>query len=144
MEPVEVLRLSQGIQNLPDDHIWLEAPKGLAVVTREVLLRGKYNHSVYAFAASLVLPDRLDEAEKKKLEMDGEGLGRILNENRLETYRDILWYGKERIDSLPAVIKNLTGREFISRTYRIIARGKPIMLINEKFPVDQDRIPSHH
>jgi chorismate-pyruvate lyase len=34
--------------------------------------------------------------------------------------------------------------EFISRAYRIIANGKPIMLISEKFPSDRDLLPSHH
>jgi chorismate-pyruvate lyase len=98
---------------------------------------------LYAYAASLVVPDRLGEAENEKLEVEDEGLGRILNQNRLETYRDILWYGKEHLSSLPAAIGNFVGQEFISRTYRIIARGKPLMFINEKFPMDQDQIPSH-
>jgi chorismate-pyruvate lyase len=142
MQPVEIIRLHQRIQNLPVDHIWLEAQRGVAVVAREVLLRGKYNQRLYAYAASLVIPDRLGEAENEKLEIEGEGLGRILNQNRLETYRDILWYGKEDLSSLPLAIGNLVGQAFLSRTYRIIARGKPIMFINEKFPLDQDWIPS--
>ncbi|HEC83971.1 MAG TPA: DUF98 domain-containing protein [Thioploca sp.] len=29
----------------------------------------------------------------------------------------------------------LTGKDFLSRTYRIIVGGKPIMLINERFPL---------
>jgi chorismate-pyruvate lyase len=65
-----------------------------------------------------------------------------LNQNRLETYRDILWYGREHLTSLPAAIANIAGQAFISRTYRIIARGKPLMIINEKFPMDQDQVPS--
>jgi chorismate-pyruvate lyase len=62
----------------------------------------------------------------------------------METYREVLWYGKEQVEELPLPVHNLTQGEFISRTYRIIAGGQPIMLINEKFPADKDWRPSHH
>jgi chorismate-pyruvate lyase len=144
MEPVEVIRLDQEKRNLPADHAWLEAPKGTAVIARQVLLRGKYSYTTYAYAVSLIVPHRLEADARQRLEIDGEGLGRILLSGRKETYRDVLWYGKEQIASLPDSIRHLTDGEFISRTYRIIADGCPIMLINERFPSRIDRLPAHH
>ena len=142
MEPVEIRRLAQKTLPLTADHVWLEAPKGTPVVARQVLLQGKYSHTLYAFAVSLIVPDRLPNNIKQELEIDGEGLGQILANSRMESYRDILWYGKEISKGLPDVISHMEGKEFISRTYRIINGGKPIMVINEKFPQVSDWMPS--
>lgn len=45
--------------------------------------------------------------------------------------------GFDPFANLPADIARYTSHEFISRTYRIMADGQPLMLINEKFPVEQ-------
>lgn len=144
MEPVEIVRLGQEKRQLPTDHAWLEAPTGTPVIARQVLLRGKYSYKIHAYAVSLIVPERLQEIARQRLEIDGEGLGRILLNNRTETFREVLWYGKEDANGVPASIRHLIDDEFISRTYRIMADGCPIMLINEKFPSGEDRLPAHH
>ena len=144
MEPVGIIILAQEKKQLPADHVWLDAQKGTEVISRQVLLRGMYSNRVYAYALSLVVPYRIIDITKKELELDAEGLGRFLLSSRIETYREILWYGKESSFQLPDAIDHLAQVEFISRTYRIIAGGEPIMLISEKFPSDKDRLPSHH
>ena len=143
MEPVEIVRLGQSDRTLPEDHEWLEAPGGTAVMARQVMLQGKYSHIFHAYATSLIVPDRLGIEIKTGLDIDGGGIGRILLESRVETYREVLWYGKEHTEELDKIINNLNQHDFISRAYRIIANGKPIMLINEKFPLNNDWIPSH-
>ncbi|HEY5571835.1 MAG TPA: chorismate pyruvate-lyase family protein [Anaerolineales bacterium] len=144
MEPVDVIRISQEQRRLSSEHLWLEAPEGTDVVARQVMLRGEYSHRLYAYAISLIIPGRLGELEKRGLAVDGEGLGRILLNSQLETRREVLWYGREHLVHVPEQIRDLTDGEFISRTYRIIVQGKPVMLINEKFPSGSDRLPSHH
>ncbi|MCZ6678414.1 MAG: chorismate pyruvate-lyase family protein [Candidatus Poribacteria bacterium] len=134
MEPVEVVRLHQQTQRLSTDHVWLQAPKGTAVVARQVLLRGVQSTTLYAYAVSLIVLDRLPEVVKEGLAADGEGLGDLLRRGRVETRRELLWYGLEHARELPDAIRYLEGEAFISRTYRIIANGQPMMLINEKFP----------
>ncbi len=37
--------------------------------------------------------ERLSAAVRQRLEIHGAGLGRILNENEMETRREVLWYG---------------------------------------------------
>ncbi len=122
--------LKQETQKLLIDHPWLEVSKEYSVIAREVLLCGHKSAKVYVYASSLLLPERLPQEVKKRLQVETSGLGRILFEER----REILWYGYEHITQLAANIEQLTGKDFISRTYRIIVGGKPIMLINEKFP----------
>jgi hypothetical protein len=65
-----------------------------------------------------------------------QGSGEFCSTARLENRREILWYGRETIADLPESIEIHTGNRFISRTYRILVGNRPIMLINEKFPID--------
>lgn len=144
LEPVEVVRLSQVHRSLSIDHSWLEARAGTEVIARQVILRGEYSHTFYAYAVSLIVQERLPEQMKQNFEEEEGGIGRILLHWGAETRRDILWYGKERIDELPEDIQRISDGEFISRTYRIVAGGTPVMLINERFPFYSVRFPSHH
>ncbi len=144
LEPVEIIRLSQMTQTLTEEHHWLEAAAGTGVIAREVLLRSRYGQAPLAYAASLVVPERLPHAVRESLEVHGQGLGKILLNTQVETRRELLWYGMERPKRLPEDFRHLAGREFLSRTYRIVAGGQPIMLITEKFAPVADRLPSHH
>jgi chorismate-pyruvate lyase len=143
MEPLEIERLSQAVLCLEEDHAWLEAPRGTEVAVRQVLIQGRFSRTPYVFAVSLVVPERLPEPVRRRLAVQGEGIGRLLNDTGLETRREILWYGRERVADLPEPVHSRTSGDFISRAYRIIAGGAPIALINEKFPCDVDRRPSH-
>ena len=144
MKPVEIIRLSQVKHLLMEDHAWLEAPRNTSVITRKVLLRNQYDTDPLAYAVSLILPQRLSGDIREKLEVQGQGIGRLLLENRMQTYRELLWYGKEHVTRLPEDLHYLRGREFLSRTYRILANGQPLMVITEKFVLDDDRLPAHH
>lgn len=133
-EPVEVLRLRQESEVLHDDHPWLETGRGTPVVVREVVLRGRMTRRVYVHAVSLLVPERLSAEIRRGLEVDEGGLGRILLASRIENRRELLWYGREVPAELPPPLSELAGTAFISRTYRIIAGGRPAMLITERFP----------
>jgi chorismate-pyruvate lyase len=144
MEPVEIVRLGQATRNLLEDHPWLAAPKGTSVIARQVQLRGRYSYTFHAYAVSLIVQDRLPDPIRRGLEEDQEGLGRILLQSQLETFREVLWYGKEHGVELPPEIREQGNGEFFSRTYRIMVHRQPIMLITEKFPIQPDVLPSHH
>lgn len=136
LEPIDVVRLSQQKQQLQQEHLWLAAAAGTSVIARQVLLRGRYSATVYAYAVSLLLVDRLPADVLRGLDLEPSGLGRILLNSQLENRREILWYGRETIADLPEAIEAHTGIHFISRTYRILVGNRPMMLINEKFPID--------
>jgi chorismate-pyruvate lyase len=98
---------------------------------------------LYAYALSLIVIDRLPLDMQTRLEKDHEGLGRVLLSSRLESYRDVLWYGKEPAERLPKAVRQMVDREFVTRTYRIISNGKPVMLISEKFPLGGETDVAH-
>ncbi len=141
MEPVRVTVISQEYRALAEDHEWLEAAAGTAVIAREVTLQGALTNRFYAFAPSLLVVERLPSAVREQLADHPHGIGRIISEANLETRRDILWYGREELDPPPSGTKHAM---YLSRTYRIIDRERPLMLINEKFPTGDELLPSHH
>jgi chorismate-pyruvate lyase len=141
MEPLEVMRLDQATQVLAEDHYWLAAPQGTEVGLRQVLIRSKSSLTTYAYAVSLLVFERLPDRVRHGIEIQGEGIGRLLNDSELETRREVLWYGQEHRKDLPEIVQRNAGSDFISRTYRIISRGQPIALINEKFPLGRDKQP---
>ena len=142
MEPVDTIRVDQEQRPLASEQPWLEAPKGTEVLARRVVLEGKYTRTVYAYAVSLVVPERIPEPARAEFQHDAGSIGRILLGARLEQRREILWYGREHLSDVPAAIKHLNGAPVLSRTYRIIAGGRPLMLINEKFLSVPDRSPA--
>lgn len=135
LEPVESVLLAQHTQRLHTDHPWLALPEGSEVVARQVLLRGRYSATVYAYAVSLLALERLPSTMLRDLAVEPAGIGRVLLNSQIENRREVLWYGREQIANLPQVVARCTGNAFLSRTYRIITGGQPVMVINEKFPV---------
>jgi chorismate-pyruvate lyase len=144
LDPVEIIRLGQQRYPLEEDHPWLQADKGADVMFREVMIRGIYSHTLYVYGVSYIIPERLPATIRDRLEVQGEGIGRILNDCEMETRREVLWFGRERLSRLPRELAAISDGEFISRTYRIITDGKPIVLITERFPVMTDALPKHH
>ncbi|MFC1773655.1 hypothetical protein ACFL3A_09925 [Pseudomonadota bacterium] len=41
MEPLEIVRLAQNQQRLPQSHLWLEAPERTNVALRQVMIEGR-------------------------------------------------------------------------------------------------------
>ncbi len=138
LEPLEILRLDQSREVLSREHHWLAAPAGTEVGLRQVLIRSRTSLKTYAYAVSLLVFERLPERVRYGIEIQGEGIGRLLNDSELETRREVLWYGTERLQDLPEIVQRSAGNDFISRTYRIISAGQPIALINERFPLASD------
>jgi chorismate-pyruvate lyase len=134
LEPVEVIRLGQAEHALSEPNEWLDTPAGTPVIARHVYLQSKYSQMVHAYAVSLIVPERLPESIQVGLEIESGGIGRILLTSKIENRREILWYGKERDVDLPDELEFLGDGEFLTRAYRVIVEGQPIMLITERFP----------
>lgn len=139
--PIEVVLLHQEMQTLSTDHTWLDAEKGTEVVFRQVVLQTERNEdqqpTVHAYATSIIVLDRIPQIIREGLTVKGQGLGRLLQHSGLESRRDLLWWGLKRPKDLPEALVDLEGKPFLSRTYRVVTDGQPIMLINEHSPLDQ-------
>ncbi len=142
LEHIAVRRISQQSVALAGEDRWLEAPAGTKVVRREVVIEGSSSHTLYLYACSQIVIGRLPKAVRLGLEVEGEGLGRLLNADRMETRRELLWYGSEHAPDLPKQLRERTGPDFFTRAYRIISGGKPIMMMTERIPADLEPAPA--
>ena len=141
--PVEVVLVHQEAQTLPTDHAWLDAEKGAAVIARQVMLQTRQTDGhqpiIRSYANSIIALDRIPQTIREGLTLKGQGLGKLIQRSGLETRRDLLWWGLEHPKNLPDALIRLEGKPFLSRTYRIVAAGHPLMLINEQFPLRDTR-----
>lgn len=142
LEPVELRHLTRVTTELHEDNEWLEARKGAEIELREVMIQGSQSHKLYVYAVATVVLDRLPVEARDLIDAPGGSLGRALNELKMETRREILWYGRERNDQLPDVVRRIQEGSFLCRTYRILAGGTPIALVHEKFPTLVDSAAS--
>lgn len=133
MEPVVVKPLTQHTVVLREES-WLDASAGTPAMERAVLLTGGHSGRVFAFAESVICVDRLPAALRTGLESGGMSLGQLLLMPGVESRREGLWYGREKSARLPPAVASLTGPDFLTRTYRVSAESRPLMLITERFP----------
>lgn len=132
LEPVVVERLHQSEdQSSGFDAEWLACDRGEPLLRRSVLLRGATSAGVFAWADSLLLPSRLSPTMRSSLETEPGGLGRIIIDSKLETRRECLWFGWQQVEEPPS---SLGVNRFLVRTYRILAAGRPLMMVTERFP----------
>ena len=133
LEPVVVNCLWQRPQKLAAADGWLDLPAGATVTERAVLLSGARSRGFFAYAESRINADGLPVTMRRALEAGVVGLGQILLGSGLDSRREGLWYGREQMQSLPEPVAALTDGDFLTRSYRVTARGRPLMVITERF-----------
>ncbi|MEY4193867.1 MAG: hypothetical protein RLZZ226_235 [Pseudomonadota bacterium] len=136
LDSVTVTRLRQGRYLLQNCHPWLQTEPGTEILAREVILQGGRSQTLYVHAASLLVISRIPAELVAQLETDSGGIGRILLGSQIENRRELLWFGRESIDRFTN-----PDNDCLSRYYRVMICGRPVMLINEKFPANL-RYPS--
>lgn len=144
LEPVVVRPVGQRSSVLPAGPVpaaaelpatdWLEAGPGTPVIERAVLLLGADSQRLFAFAESVICLERLPAALRAGLESGGLSLGQLLLMPGVESRREGLWYGRERPAVLPPAVAALAPPDFLTRTYRVSAASRPLMVITERFP----------
>lgn len=125
-EPVNVENLGQAYVDLTEDAPIIACPKGSRVLQRRVQLMGQHTKRRYVLADSLICTHMLPENVRSDLEAGVVGVGELLRECSLETYREIMDFGCDPLDGEPAVW----------RCYRIVMKGEPFIQITEQFPLE--------
>ena len=122
-EQIEVENLGQAPITLQEEIPALDLHAGQAVLERRVRLHGLVSGHIYAHAHSLIKLEALPEHLRVDLQHGRIGIGELLRERGLETYREILdvGYAEASVESL-------------YRSYRIVLQHQPAILITETFP----------
>lgn len=135
-EPVVVEKLSQEYSNSANALTELQLTDDEKVLRREVLLRGSQSQNIYAYASSLVRTDMLDTQIRDNLLNNKIGIGELLREIGLETYREIISFGQaDKLSLVNQAKSKEIALEHVYRTYLIHIGGDPAIQITEKFPL---------
>jgi chorismate-pyruvate lyase len=134
LEAIQLVKLSEELVTTTEDIIPLELEKGRNVIERQVLLQGKISKSNFIYAKSIIIPDRLEEKFRNRLVTSKIPIGRLWLEHKMETYKEIVEFGKEKADELYYHFKLKKEDDILFRNYRLFNNRKPIMTITEKFP----------
>lgn len=129
-EPVKVENLGQQRTTLTADEALISRKAGQQVLQRNIQLRGINSKKIYAKASSLICTEMLEPEIARSLEKGKMGIGELLRECGLETYREILDVGEFGGDQTDTSC----GRE-IWRTYRIVMGHQPVIQVTEIFPL---------
>jgi chorismate-pyruvate lyase len=128
-EPVVVDTLRQEFIAAEARIPWIDVAADDRIMIRRARLRGADSGKHYAHASSVIRTELIPAHFRQRL-IDREiGIGALIRDSGLESYREVLEVGVE-----PAA----TGDEAsagVSRTYRIIIAGEPVILITETLPL---------
>jgi chorismate-pyruvate lyase len=136
LRPVLVERVEQSEQAVPEKlarHLLLA--DGEACVRRRIAMRiATEDPSVWA--ESFVVPDRLPPTFLTALDGNGQGIGGSLQQLKLESWRELLWFGLGKPPVWPG--QTGTARRTLRRAYLILTHSRPALLICEDFALRED------
>jgi chorismate-pyruvate lyase len=125
-EPVTVDTLTQQFETATEALPWIAVAPGEQCLSREVRLRGQDSGRSFAEAFSLIRPAQIPADFRQRL-IDREiGIGALIRDSGLESYREVLDVGLDR---------TADGAAAVFRTYRIFIAHQPVILITESFPL---------
>jgi len=126
-EPVGVDTLEQRFEVAEAPVPWIALEAGSRCLIRDARLRGMHSGREFAEAFSLIRTELIPGDFRRRL-IDREiGIGALIRDSGLESYREVLDVGLEADQS---------DRVSVFRTYRIVIGQHPVILITEYFPLD--------
>jgi chorismate-pyruvate lyase len=134
-ESVQVENLGQSLERLTHDVEWLEVVAGDEVLRRRVRLVGETSGRIYTYAESLLRLGQLPPGLQEPIRQGRIGIGELLRECGLETYRELLDFGVEAVGEQAATFNHREATGLVFRVYRISLGHHPAILITEKFPL---------
>jgi len=135
-EKVKIEPVSNNLEVLNYDVAGLEVERGDKVLNREVVLKGEQSNNIFATARSTVSLKYLPSEIVSALEKGEIGIGELLREKGIETYRDI--FNINYFSILPHNDHLLFSMQsdVLSRSYRIRVNGYPAIKVTEFFPIN--------
>jgi chorismate lyase len=123
----QVHRMAPGIPGL--EHL----PSG-RVLQRRILLKGRSSGHPFVAAESLIAIDSLPTEITTTLTTTVHPIGEVIAGSCLETFKETaeVWIGRPP-DWLPLAGHRNSEERIVARRYRVIAGGRPVMIITEYF-----------
>jgi len=134
-EPISITPINNTLNVLTKGIYGLEVEAGDKTLQREVYLKGNHTKQIFAAARSTVSLKHLPEKIGNQLEEGRIGIGELLREQGVETYRDIFDVNYLKFSPKDDVLLNQFPGEIVSRSYRIRVNGHPAIIVTEFFPI---------
>jgi chorismate-pyruvate lyase len=112
----------------------IDIAPGDPILHRYVRLRGKGTRHIYAVAESVAVLDHVSPEMRRRLLEDRKGIGELLREGRLETYRELLTATRTTAGQWAEDLGVPATQSVVTRDYRIYQGGRAALLIQEIFP----------
>lgn len=136
-EPVEVMTLSQEFTYAESSIARLGLDSGDRVLIRRARLGGMDSGRAYATATSVIRTQLIPEAFRQRLIDRQVGIGVLIRDSGMESYREVLEIGVEPAGKDEGNGPAVPGKaDLVFRTYRVIVDGEPVILIRERFPLN--------
>ena len=132
-ETVEAVKLHQELI-ISSDRPDLQLDRQSQLMERSILLQGTKSKTNYLYADSQIVLERLDPAIRNELIFTRQPIGKLLRENQVETYREIIDCGIEPAGRLAQYFQIDPASKMIYRTYNVLIKRLPVLQITEKFP----------
>jgi chorismate-pyruvate lyase len=131
-EPMRVRKLQQDVRTDKVEPA-LECTEGTAVLDRRILLSGAVKN--YLYAESRFVLERLPESIRDQMLTTDRPVGLLWKAERLETFREIVEQAVEPCVAIAHYFDLPVTAPFVSRTYLVHHRNKPLGKITEKWPL---------
>lgn len=118
----------------PDYASWLQATPGAPAVRRNTILRHRITGRLLVQCEVHLLVERLPDGFLEVLANCDKGLGAAFGQLKIETRRELLWYGRSPMAGLSDLDRLTSGDSGVARGYRLILGSTPICCIEEAFP----------
>jgi len=134
-EHVDVRQLKQELSVPAEPVEGLRYSADQPLLNREVSLTGRSSGRCYALARSILALESLPPHFAQAILEGKMGIGELLREQGVETYRDIVnlhffHHGQPAETDL-----SILDGDVVSRSYRISVSGVPAILVTEYFPI---------
>lgn len=133
-EPIGLNKLSISVAPAPEPIDVLALEAGEQIMERKVLIFGETTGRSYVYAESILAVRRLPEPFRAAVLTSDEPLGRLWSRHKLETWKELLSVTSGTLPHPDSFFSVNDSRELLTRTYRVLSGGQPLMLIAEYFP----------
>ncbi|MEM7756683.1 MAG: chorismate pyruvate-lyase family protein [Cyanobacteria bacterium P01_A01_bin.40] len=112
----------------------LQLQRDYQILKRVTLLQGTKTNINYLYTDLQLVLERLPVALRDEVMFGVQPISKLFQQQKLETYREILDCGIEPAGSLTQYFPIEPDAKLIYRTYLILVNGLPLMQIKERFP----------
>ncbi len=129
-EPMQIERIEQALVALDEAIEPMQCGAGHEVLRRSIQIVGAETAAIYTYATSILNLAALPEPLYEPLVSGSIGIGELLRDHGLETYRQVFDIFFESLDG-PADAQV----QCVCRSYYIYYRQQPVIEVTEKFPL---------